>query len=159
MAGAGSAIRGSFFDLIDDPWKHVGNESNAARFVRDGLLVVKDGLIADFGAFGDVSKRHPGLSVTDLPDRLILPGFIDGHIHFPQVRVVGAYGGQLLEWLQTWIFTEELKYTDRDYARRPPITSLTTCSLQGRRLASHSPPAARSPLKSFSTRPPGATCG
>ena len=50
-------------------------------------------------------------------NRLILPGFIDGHIHFPQVRVLGAYGNQLLDWLQTWIFPEELKYRDRDYAR------------------------------------------
>ena len=50
-------------------------------------------------------------------DRLILPGFIDGHIHFPQTRVIGAFGEQLLPWLQKWVFPEELKYKDRDYAR------------------------------------------
>jgi guanine deaminase len=117
MAGANCAIRGTFFDFTDDPWKYVGREQECARFVRDGLLVVKDGLIADFGPFADVSKRHPGLQVTHLPGRLILPGFIDGHVHFPQVRVLGAYGNQLLDWLQTWIFPEELKYRDRDYSR------------------------------------------
>jgi guanine deaminase len=117
MAGAGCAIRGAFFDLIDDPWMHIGNEPTAARFIKDGLLVVTDGLIADFGSFADVSKRHANLQITHLQDRLILPGFIDGHIHFPQVRVMGAYGNQLLDWLQTWIFPEELKYSDRDYAR------------------------------------------
>jgi guanine deaminase len=117
MAGASCGIRGTFFDLVDDPWKHVGHEQNAARFVRDGLLIVKDGIIADFGPFADVSRRHPDVSVTHLPNRLILPGFIDGHIHFPQVRVLGAYGQQLLDWLQTWIFPEELKYSDREYAR------------------------------------------
>jgi guanine deaminase len=117
MAGASCAIRGMFFDLLDDPWKHVGSEQNAARFLRDGLLVVKNGVIADFGSFADVSPRHPGLAVTHLKDRLILPGFIDGHIHFPQVRVLGAYGNQLLDWLQTWIFPEEEKYKDRDYSR------------------------------------------
>ena len=62
-------------------------------------------------------RRHADLPVTHLEDRLILPGFIDGHIHFPQVRVLGAYGNQLLDWLQTWIFPEELKYRDRSYAR------------------------------------------
>lgn len=117
MNGSSCAIRGTFFDFIDDPWKHAGREHEAARFVRDGLLVVKDGIIEDFGPFAEVSRRHPGLAVTHIPDRLILPGFIDGHIHFPQVRVLGAYGNQLLDWLQTWIFPEEIKYKDRDYAR------------------------------------------
>jgi guanine deaminase len=117
MAGASCAIRGTFFDFVDDPWKHLGHEQDAARFTRDGLLVVQEGVIADFGPFPEVSRRHPGLAVTPRPGRLILPGFIDGHIHFPQVRVLGAYGNQLLDWLQTWIFPEELKYRDRDYAR------------------------------------------
>ena len=117
MAGGNCAIRGAFFDLIDDPWKHVGHEQDAARFIRDGLLVVKDGLIADFGDFADVSSRYSELPITHLKNRLILPGFIDGHIHFPQVRVLGAYGNQLLDWLQTWIFPEEQKYSDRGYAR------------------------------------------
>jgi len=42
---ASCAIRGSFFDFVDDPWKHAGHEDRAARFVRDGLLVVRDGVI------------------------------------------------------------------------------------------------------------------
>ena len=117
MAGASCAIRGTFFDFVDNPWHHIGHEAKAARFFHDGLLVVKDGLVADFGAFADVSKRNPGLTPTAIKDRLILPGFIDGHIHFPQVRVLGAYGNQLLDWLQKWIFPEELKYRDRDYSR------------------------------------------
>lgn len=117
MAGATSAIRGTFFDFVDDPWKHVGKEPDSARFLKDGLMVVKDGLIADFGSFAEVSARNPNLSVTHLQNRLILPGFIDGHIHFPQTRVLGAYGSQLLDWLQNWIFPEELKYSDREYAR------------------------------------------
>lgn len=111
------AVRGTFFDLLDDPWKHIGREADAARFVRDGLLVVENGVITAFGPFADVSPRFPGVPVTHIPDRIIVPGFIDGHIHFPQTRVLGAYGLQLLDWLQTWIFPEELKYADRDYAR------------------------------------------
>jgi guanine deaminase len=116
MAAKTSAIRGAFFDLIDDPWKHVGHEQEAARFVRDGLLIVRDGVIEEFGPFSEVARRHPDIQVTHLSNRLILPGFIDGHIHFPQVRVLGAYGQQLLDWLLTWIFPEELKYSNRDYA-------------------------------------------
>lgn len=110
-------IRGSFFDFVDDPWKHIGAEEDAARFQADGLLVIEDGIITDFGAYADIAPRHAGLEVTHIEGRLIVPGFIDGHIHFPQTRVLGAYGEQLLPWLQKWVFPEELKYRDRDYAR------------------------------------------
>ncbi|MEO0793758.1 MAG: guanine deaminase [Verrucomicrobiota bacterium] len=110
------AIRGSFFDLLDNPWDHVGNEAASARFIPDGLLVVKDGLIIEFGPYNELSAKHADTPTTHIQDRLILPGFIDGHIHFPQVRVPGAYGNQLLDWLQNWIFPEEIKYKDRAYA-------------------------------------------
>jgi len=109
-------IRGAFFDFVDDPWKHVGREQEAARFLPDGLLVIEDGRIVDFGNHDEIAPRHRGLEVTPIADRLILPGFIDGHIHFPQTRVVGAFGEQLLSWLQVWVFPEELKYKDRAYA-------------------------------------------
>ncbi|MBS0538768.1 MAG: guanine deaminase [Proteobacteria bacterium] len=110
-------IRGTFFDFVDDPWKHVGREQDAARFQADGLLVVENGKIADFGAYKDIARRHRGLKVTHIKDRIVVPGFVDGHIHFPQTRVLGAFGEQLLPWLQTWVFPEEKKYADRKYAR------------------------------------------
>ena len=112
-----TAIRGSFFDFIDDPWKHVGKEQDSARFVKDGLLVLEDGIIAAFGDYEALSARYEGVETTRIENRLILPGFIDGHIHFPQARVLGAFGEQLLNWLKFSIFPEEMKYRDRDYAR------------------------------------------
>jgi len=117
MSTSTTAVRGSFFDLLDDPWKYVGREQEAARFLRDGLLVVEDGLIKAFGPFEEISRQFPNVPVTHLAKRIIVPGFIDGHIHFPQTRVLGEYGLQLLDWLQTWIFPEETKYADRSYAR------------------------------------------
>jgi len=110
-------IRGAFFDFVDDPWKHVGREADAARLHADGLLVIEDGRIVDFGAHDEIAPRHRGLDITAIPNRLILPGFIDGHIHFPQTRVLGAFGEQLLPWLERWVFPEETKYADRAYAR------------------------------------------
>jgi len=110
------AVRGTFVDFVDDPWRHVGDERAATRFLRDGLLVFEDGLIVDFGPYDEVSPRHAGVETTEIADRLILPGFVDGHIHVPQTRVLGAYGEQLLPWLQKWVFPEERKYGDRDYA-------------------------------------------
>ncbi|WP_127090267.1 guanine deaminase, partial [Aquabacter cavernae] len=110
-------IRGSFFDFIDDPWKHVGREQDAARFHPDGLMVIEDGIITDFGAYAQVAPRHAGLEITHIKGRIITPGYIDGHIHLPQTRVLGAYGEQLLPWLQKWVFPEEVKYKDPDYAK------------------------------------------
>ena len=103
-----SGIRGTFFDFIDDPWHHPGNEQAAARFLADGLLVLENGLIREHGEFSAVAPRYPELEITHIRDRLILPGFIDGHIHFPQTRIIGSYGEQLLPWLQKWVFPEEL---------------------------------------------------
>lgn len=110
-------IRGAFFDFLDDPWKHVGRESDAARFLADGLLVIEDGIISDFGPYSALAGRHAGLEITHIKNRILVPGFIDGHIHLPQTRVLGAYGEQLLPWLQKWVFPEEVKYKDPDYAR------------------------------------------
>ena len=110
-------ISGALFDFIDDPWKHVGREWEAARFEPDGLLVIENGVIQDRGPRMELEPRYPGLEITRITDRLIVPGFIDGHIHVPQTRVVGAYGEQLLPWLQKWVFPEEVKYKDPDYAR------------------------------------------
>lgn len=114
-----SAVRGTFLDFIDDPWQHVGREADATRFVHDGLLVVDDdGIIADFGPYEEVAARRPdavAIAVT-IADRIIVPGFVDGHIHVPQTRILGAYGEQLLPWLQKWVFPEERKYFDPEYA-------------------------------------------
>jgi guanine deaminase len=111
-------IRGAFFDFVDDPWKHVGHEEESARFYPDGLLVVDgNGIIKGYGDYSEISAKYPGVDITNMPGRLIVPGFVDGHIHFPQTRVLGAYGLQLLPWLQEWIFPEEMKYKDPEYAR------------------------------------------
>ncbi len=112
-----SAIRGTFFDLIDDPWKHVGHEERAARFYADGLLIIENGKIKAFGSYDDLSERYKDVESVHIRERLILPGFIDGHVHVPQTRVLGSFGEQLLPWLQQWIFPEEIQYKDRDYAK------------------------------------------
>ena len=111
------AIRGMFLDFIDDPWKHVGHEQNATRFYPDGLLVIENGIIKAYGAYSDLSTKYPGVPTTHIKDRIILPGFIDGHIHMPQTRVLGVYGQQLLGWLLEGIFPEEKKYSDPIYAK------------------------------------------
>lgn len=110
------AVRGTFFDLVDDPWDYYDNEEAAARFLPDGLLVIENGIIRDFGRYEELKDKYPGIEITVYKNRIIVPGFIDAHIHFPQTRVIGVYGHHLLEWLNSSIFPEEEKYRDLRYA-------------------------------------------
>lgn len=127
-------IRGAFFDFVENPWELTAqgqDESKSARFIEDGLMVIKDGKIVDFGAYEEISAKHPELEVTVFKDRLIMPGMIDGHTHFPQVRVIGAYGKHLLEWLEEYIFPEEARYFDPEYAAVGAKKFINDCLASG----------------------------
>ncbi|MFO1014965.1 MAG: guanine deaminase [Caulobacteraceae bacterium] len=87
-------------------------EEDEAEFFPDGLLVVEDGLIVSVGSY-----RDPGdIPLTHLPGRLITPGFVDTHIHFPQVDVIASHGAQLLDWLNTYTFPAERAFADSAHA-------------------------------------------
>jgi guanine deaminase len=109
-------VRAGILDFIDDPWNLPGHVDDAARFLPDGLLVISDGKVKECGPYSTVSSKYPGLKVTSYTNRIIMPGFVDGHIHVGQTRVLGAYGEQLLPWLLEWIFPEEIKFKNNDYA-------------------------------------------
>ena len=129
-----SGIRGTFFDLISNPWEEsadLEDEAVAARFITDGLLVIEDGKILAFGKFSQVAPQYPDLQITEIKERLITPGFIDGHTHFPQTRVIGAYGKHLLEWLNDYIFPEEARYFDPHYARVGATKFVRDCLASG----------------------------
>ena len=83
----------------------------------DGLLVVEDGRVAAFGAYNDIAATlSADVVVTALPGKLITPGFVDAHIHYPQTDVVAAWGSQLLDWLNTHAFPAEQAFADRAHA-------------------------------------------
>ena len=71
------------------------------------------------GEAGSLIASLPrGTPVEDHRPHLILPGFIDPHIHFPQTQVIASFGEQLLEWLQKYTFVEEQKFSDPAYCAR-----------------------------------------
>jgi guanine deaminase len=110
------AIRGSFLDFIDDPF--YGSELESVRYFPDGLLVLENGRIKAFDRYENLRAQYVDVPVTTYPDRLIMPGFIDIHIHFPQTEMIGAYGEQLLEWLNKYTFPTEAKFRDKAYAQQ-----------------------------------------
>jgi len=91
----------------------------ACRYEEDGGLLIADGLIVDAGPFDAVRARASAeLPVIDHRPHLILPGFIDCHVHMPQMQVIASYGAELLDWLNTYTFPEETKFRDAQHGRR-----------------------------------------
>lgn len=109
------AYRAALLHMLDDPARAPAGE--ACAYHPDGLLVVEDGHVAVFGAYADVAPGLPaGAPVTELPGRLITPGFVDAHVHYPQVDVIATWGTQLLDWLHTHTFPAEMAFGDRAHA-------------------------------------------
>ena len=109
------AYRASLFHMLDDPCRAPAEAAWA--YHADGLLVVEGGHVAAFGAYRDVAPTlKPDTTITDLSGKLITPGFVDAHIHYPQTDVVAAWGSQLLDWLNTHTFPAEQAFADRAHA-------------------------------------------
>ncbi len=90
-------------------------------FDTDGLLVVGPGpqgwnVVVDAGSHADVSRRHPDVPVTHWPGRLMAPGFIDLHLHYPQTDVIGSPADGLLPWLERYTFPHEARFADPAHA-------------------------------------------
>lgn len=115
-------IRSSFLDFIDDPF--YTSESSSVRYLEDGLLVLENGKIKDFGSYEQLREKYSAIEAIAYPDKLIMPGFIDTHIHYPQTAMVAAYGEQLLEWLSKYTFPTEAKFKDKNYAEEIAIVFL-----------------------------------
>ena len=111
-----TAIRGRFLD-IQNTVAQAREIHDQVRYIEDGLLISQAGKIQWFGTWEAGQKYLPqNIAVQHYPEQLIVPGFIDTHIHFPQTEMVGAYGEQLLEWLNTYTFPTELQFEEKAYA-------------------------------------------
>lgn len=95
------------------------------EYLVDGVLLVEDGKIKDIGPAERFSQAGFQLTVCQHePDYLIVPGFIDTHVHSPQIDIVGSYGEQLLDWLNKYTFPAEARYADVAYAATSTVAFL-----------------------------------
>ena len=91
----------------------------AYRYEEDGGLLLECGRIIAAGSYAEVAaKAGADAERIDHRPHLILPGFIDSHVHFPQMQVIASYGAELLDWLNTYTFPEETKFRDAQHGRR-----------------------------------------
>ena len=84
----------------------------------DGALLIADGSIGASGDFTEVRAANPGVEVRDLRGGYLLPGFVDTHVHFPQLRVLGSLGLSLLDWLERYALPEEVRMAGIEYASK-----------------------------------------
>ncbi|MFC0204061.1 guanine deaminase [Novosphingobium soli] len=104
------AYRGELLSVAHDP-RDAGRE--AVRHEPDGLLVVEDGVVLDRGPYAALAARYPEPEV--LPG-LVVPGFVDAHVHYPQTDRIASHGEQLLDWLDKHIFPAEKAFADKAHA-------------------------------------------
>jgi guanine deaminase len=106
-------ILGQTLAFSGDPF---ADGPEVAAHDRRGGVLVRDGRIAAVGAGDDLRARHPAAAITDHGDGLILPGLIDAHAHYPQTAIIASWGKRLIDWLNTYTFPEEARFSDPAYA-------------------------------------------
>lgn len=106
-------IRATIFHVPANPFA----DATALRAHRDGGLLIRGGRVEAADDYDTVRALAPDAPVTDWRGGILLPGLIDTHIHFPQVRIVGRMGRSLLDWLATCALPEEARMADAEYAR------------------------------------------
>mgnify|MGYP000325920640 FL=1 len=111
-----TVIRGRFLD-IQKTVSQAAEIADQVRYLEDGVIITEQGKIRWFGTWNDAQDHLPAnVDIQHYPEQLIIPGMIDTHIHFPQTEMVGAYGEQLLSWLNTYTFPTEIQFKDKAYA-------------------------------------------
>jgi guanine deaminase len=109
-------LRGRVLRFLREP--EGVEDLGACAYEEDGAVLVRDGLVAAVGTAAEVMAEAPGAEVVDHRPHLVMPGFIDTHIHMPQAQVIASWGAQLLDWLNSYTFPAESRFADPAHAER-----------------------------------------
>ena len=108
--------RGELLHFLADPAKVALQESY--QYFEDGLMIIKDGLIESIGEANELLPTlDDNIDVTHYKSGLMMPGFIDTHVHYPQTEMIASYGEQLLEWLENYTFPFERQFSDLEHGK------------------------------------------
>ncbi|MFP3544868.1 guanine deaminase [Rhizobium sp. SIMBA_035] len=95
------------------------SDQESYSYETDGGLLIEGGKIIAAGGYADVKAKAPDhAEEIDHRPHLIMPGFIDTHLHFPQMQVIASYAANLLEWLNTYTFPEECRFVETAHAQK-----------------------------------------
>ena len=104
------AYRSSILHCLDDPVA----TADVVEYLEDGVLLVDEGHVVACGPAATLIDDQT--RVTDLRGKLLVPGFIDCHVHYPQIDMVASYGTQLLDWLERYAYPAEARFADAEHA-------------------------------------------
>ena len=111
-------LRADLLDFTADPGFALPNEATGVRWRPDHLVLIEDGRIhAVQPAAQAVPPGWQHVAQEDHGGRLLMPGFIDTHVHCPQLDVIASFGTALLDWLNTYTFPAEKRYADPEVSR------------------------------------------
>jgi guanine deaminase len=99
-------------DPLKVPWTEVTSHR------RDGAVLLRGGKIAEVGSRAALCQAHPQAEMVDYGTDLIVPGFVDAHVHYPQTAIIASWGKRLIDWLNSYTFPEEIRLADPDYAAK-----------------------------------------
>jgi len=108
-------LLGQTLAFVADPFQT--DIDAAVRYERNGAVLLNNGKIAAIGTADDLGAAHPTVPVVDYGAGLISAGFIDAHVHYPQTGMIASWGKQLIDWLNTYTFPEEMRFGDGAVAR------------------------------------------
>ena len=93
-----------------DPLESCMSDSQGGIFVRDGKIYAT-------GTAEDLKRRFNEAKIVNYGPKLIIPGFVDAHVHYPQTAIIASWGKRLIDWLNEYTFPEEMKFYDPVYAK------------------------------------------
>jgi guanine deaminase len=108
-------FRGQLFDFADND--STDNTVAKHRYYADGLLLVEAGKVVAAGHYGKLARQAAGAEIIDYGTCLIMPGFVDAHVHSVQTKAIASYGKELLDWLESYVFPAETLFEQPEYAR------------------------------------------
>lgn len=111
-----AAIRGPILTFTGDPF--VQAPDDCIRYEPDAIVVMENGIVTAAGHADSIgADLAPGIGIERYDDGLIIPGFVDCHVHYPQTGIIAAHGEKLIDWLRTYVFPAEERFGDIDHAR------------------------------------------
>jgi guanine deaminase len=107
--------RARIFTPVADPFPTDADPAASHVYHDDGFLAIDGDRIVGVGPFEEMPRDSAALIQLGR-DALLVPGFVDTHLHAPQLEMIGSYGGHLLEWLNRYTFPTEAKFKDPRHA-------------------------------------------
>lgn len=89
----------------------------AAHYENQGAVAIRNGKITAVGPADKMKVNQEQAKITNMGDHLLMAGFVDAHVHYPQTAIVASWGKRLIDWLNTYTFPEESRFGDSNYAQ------------------------------------------